>query len=212
MTAQRAVANIERHLRAIYAIEGESQAPAFLVGDVELARWMAEGLVEASVVGTDEHVFVEEAEGSAHVALYLSDAVQRALVDAPDLQCHCHAVEGVSHVLRVLWSAERGRSVSRLDLEVQAEVDKAATCLLLDHGTGGGRGAELLRRLFGHATLHDSDSGSESYERYRTAHRLGERYAWRLRALLARSVETMLVELRRFYRLTEVDRRHLLSA
>ena len=172
---------------------------------------VAEGLVDPALAGTDEQVLVLPEAGELSVALYLSDAVQRTL--GTGLQSHCHATEGVSHVLLLLWSAARGRPLRMLDLELQAEVDKACTCLLLDRSSTGGRGGRaLLRRLFDDvrfaAHLDDAERS-----RYREAHRLASGYAGRLHDLLERGVEDLLAELRGFYRLpAEAKRAHAARA
>ena len=47
------------------------------------------------------------------VAVYLSDAVQASLDSGSSLQDHCHAVEGISHFVLLLWSAVHDRSLRR---------------------------------------------------------------------------------------------------
>lgn len=208
-SAAEVVGNVERHLRAIYDLDGIDASAALLVGDAELAA-----LSEAGVAGMEqargEHVFLVEHEGGLEIALYLGDEVQRALVEAPDLQSHCHAVEGVSHVLRLLWAAREGREQRLLDLELQAEVDKAATCLLLDHEAGSRGGDALLRRIFDGASLNAGPV--DEVARYRWAHQMGARYARVLQRRLDRSVDEFLRELRRFYRLPYEGRRAVVAA
>ena len=83
-----------------------------------------------------------------------------------------------------------------IELELQAEVDKAGTALLLLRSQGGGDAEALLRRMFDAARLDPQLSALER-DRYRTAHQLGAGYARRLAA-----VDALLGELRRFYRLS----------
>jgi hypothetical protein len=213
MGHRRALSRIQSHLEAIYAVDVPGAVSDFVIGDAELAHLVDVGLVSPDLQSTEEQVLVLSDGDDVSLAVYLSDAVREDIVDGSSLQTHCHATEGVSHFLLLLWSAERGRPLRRLDLELQAEVDKASTVLLLDHGaTGGRRREELLRRLFesvdfaGHLAPHERD-------RYREAHRLAARYAQRLSGLLDQGVASLLDELRGFYRMpADAKRRHAFAA
>ena len=204
---------IQRHLEAIYAIEAGHRVDDFLIDDAALSELVAAGLVPAGIERTDEHVLVQSDDPEeVSVAVYVSDRVRQGLTVAPSLQDHCHATEGVSHFVLLLWSARQGRPLRRLDLELQAEIDKASTVLLLDHAATGGAGArDLLRRLF-RATLDPSLDPAER-QRYREAHRLARGYAERLVHLLDDGVHALLAELRRLYRLpAEAKRAELARA
>jgi hypothetical protein len=66
------------------------------------------------------------------LSLYLhSDVVEKMLVDDPmprlyegNLEYFCLALEGVSHFLYLIWNASFDRSVTLLEMELQAEIDK----------------------------------------------------------------------------------------
>ncbi len=211
--AERVLAGIQRHLEAIYAIEAQHAVKDFLIGDSQLEALVEAGLVDAELKGTGEQVLLVPEDDGFSLALYLGDEIQGALAREGSLQAHCHATEGVSHVLLLLWSASQGRPLRRLDLELQAEVDKASTCLLLDQGATGGRGRhDLLRRLFGSVEFGAHLAEHERH-RYREAHRLAQVYARRLAGLLDQGVGALLQELRCFYRMpAEEKRRHALAA
>jgi len=195
------IEGIQRHLEAIYSLELPQRAIDFVIGDQELEALVRQGQVPPILVDTHEQLLLSPGEGELSVALYLSDEVREELDRSPSLQSHCHATEGVSHFLMLLWSVRQERLVRLLDLEFQAEVDKASTCLLLDWGTTGGTGARaLLRRLFCEPRLEPHLSDDER-DRYLHAHRLAARYACYLAERLEKGVEPLLAELRRFYRL-----------
>jgi hypothetical protein len=89
--------------------------------------------------GSDEELWVREGEDGLEVGLYYSAALRmhleaRSLRDpgwlAPGLDAYCRLAEGVSHFLYFARSAELGRRLSMLELEVQAEVDKFASLVL----------------------------------------------------------------------------------
>jgi hypothetical protein len=106
-------------------------------------------------------------------------------------------------------------SVSQLELELQAEVDKYASAVLQPEGAllgqegleGNGihavraRSRAVRHRLFTGVRFLDGAQSARG-ERYRMAHRLAARYAASLeeRHLESGDVRSFLRELRRFYR------------
>lgn len=203
---------IQQHLEAIYAIETGHRVNDFLIDDAALSELVAAGLVPPEVERTDEHVLVTADEADVGLAVYVSDRVRAGLNSAPSLQDHCHATEGVSHFVLLLWSAQQGRRLRKLDLELQAEIDKVSTVLLLDRAATGGAGRQdLLRRLF--RISLDPSLEPDERDRYREAHRLARGYAERLVELLDGGVHALLAELRRLYRLpAEAKRAELARA
>ncbi|HEX3693808.1 MAG TPA: hypothetical protein VH374_00355 [Polyangia bacterium] len=109
----------------------------------------------------------------------------------------CLAVEGVSHFVYVALCAAGDRRVSALELELQAEVDKFACCVLLSR-----RGADLRRRLYSQVQF-DANLDDDERARYRTANDQANRYAAALerRFIATDRLTQMLGDLRLFYRL-----------
>jgi hypothetical protein len=155
-----------------------------------------------------EQLLVSEDDGGMAIALFVDPAAvsnlarndpARALGDH-NLGDFLLAIEGVSHFVYTLACARADRPVSQLELELQAEVDKYVTCLLV---TAPERtmSARLRRRLFGDCELLDDLDGDER-DRYQAANDNAERYAaWLEAAFVApRRIPEMLGELRRFYR------------
>jgi hypothetical protein len=187
----------------------------FLITDrAELRRWHA----ASAASGTPETLLVEEGDDGVNLALYLDDALlQRLAESAPferlhegNLEDFCTALEGVSHFSCVAWCAARGRPVSVLALELQAEVDKYAASVLL---AGTQRGGELARELHGRLferVRFREDLGADALRLYEAANRHAARFCRRLedrflRGRRARVLE-MLAELRRFYRLDDAGK------
>jgi hypothetical protein len=112
------------------------------------------------------------------------------------------AVEGVSHFVYAVWCAQAGRPVSALELELQAEVDKYVTCLLLA-GHGHRASAAWRRRLYDDVTF-EPDLDAIERDRYRAANDGARHFAAPLerRFVACRRVVDMFDELRRFYRLS----------
>jgi hypothetical protein len=115
-------------------------------------------------------------------------------------------VEGVSHFVYLAWRARRQRPVTALELELQAEVDKYVTCLLIAFDDGGSDGSSggraLLPRLFDDFRLEPGLDAVER-ERYLVANSNARAYAARLdgRYVQRGALGEMLGELRWFYRL-----------
>jgi hypothetical protein len=187
---------------------------------------VAAGLQDAAAPpATDEQLLIAESEeGGVELGLYVDSAVLERLqqrcpftaLDESNLADYCTVLEGVSHFHYVTWSARHDRSVSLLELEVQAEVDKYASALSLLLAQNEGRfPADLFRRLFAACDLlpHLSD---EERRRYAEAHRCAARFCERLEARFLRRRQArpaaMLAELRSFYRLgSHAKLRHALQ-
>jgi hypothetical protein len=170
-------------------------------------------MVGADAVPTsDEQVFMVEDEHGLRLGLYIDQAVLERLarrdpldtLDEHNLHDYCTALEGVSHFHYLVWSLSRGRNVSLLELELQAEVDKYASALALLMHQHAGRFPRAL-----HARLFDAVSflpqlDEVSRRRYQEANRHAARYCRSLDERFLRPrrlrVELWLAELRRFFR------------
>jgi hypothetical protein len=200
------LARLQSLLGRIYDVEPPLDPASFLVTDASLVRdWQQDG-------ATDEALFLREAEGALELSLYVDGAVLDRLarrdpfdgVGEDNLQDCCTALEGVSHLLYLAWCAARGRGVSLLELETQAEVDKFAALLVLCALRRGEEAERLHSRLFQRVRFAEG-LDRERHARYASANRLAARYCRRLvRRWLGRGPEAhagLFRELRAFYRL-----------
>jgi hypothetical protein len=197
-------------LADIYDAPVEQRVHDYLITDGAQAAALQE---LQSPPATDEQLLIAESDDGVELGLYVDAAVLDRLarrcplraLDEANLGDYCTALEGVSHFHYVSWSAGCERSVSLLELELQAEVDKYASALSLLLAQRGGRfPGELFRRLFDGCSLLPHLSGEER-ARYAEAHHCAARFCDRLEARFlrrrrARPLE-MLAELRSFYRL-----------
>jgi len=201
---------LQRGLETLYRVQTQLDVDAFVVD--EAARSCALGQTDGSH-GTSrrprEQLLVEQSQDELKLALFLdADAlVNLARHDpahglvAANFNDFCLAVEGVSHFVYVAVCAAADRSVSALELELQAEVDKFITCLLManDHNST----APQVRSLLFDEPHYANDLSAEEHDRYVTANRAANTYAASLhRRFLAHDrTNDMLHELRAFYRL-----------
>jgi len=161
---------------------------------------------------TDEQVYVVEEEQGVRVGLFLDRGVLERLerrdplaaLDERNLQDFCTALEGVSHFHYLVWSLARGRNVSLLELELQAEVDKYATAVALLTRQQAGRFPQALHARMFHAVSFLPQLDEISRQRYQEANRHAARFCRSLEERFLRvrrqRPELWVAELRRFFR------------
>jgi len=122
-------------------------------------------------------------------------------------QAYLVALEGVSHFLYVIWNAGLSKSVTQFELEMQAEVDKYVSSLMLHLEYAGSVPHNLVPQLFGEPAFDEALSESE-LELYRHANHYAARYCQRLEDRFAHDFASpeLLEEVRRFYRLSQVEK------
>jgi hypothetical protein len=163
---------------------------------------------------SDEQLLVLQDGDDAALGLFLDPDVLRRLnaanplhaLNGGNLADYWTALEGVSHFLCLAWNAGHDRSVSLLELEMQAEVDKyIASVWLLRTQDPGRYPTELHRLLFSRAQV-DPRLAGDRQQLYRDASGYAARFCRRLeRQLRARALPARtdaLRELRQFYRLS----------
>lgn len=192
--------------------------------ELDVHEYLIDSDTHASIPGAHldlpEQLFVLEVDDSVELALYIESGVLTHLEgDEPgqslhngNLESFCIALEGVSHFIKVVWSAQLGRGISALELEIQAEVDKflvAADLLQRQGMLRRDAGQALTRLLFEHYEIRD-DVPRDEIERYHTASKVARNFC---ETLLGRysgdaSSHRIVRDARNFYRcgLTEMLR------
>ncbi len=198
----KTLSRVQRGIESLYRVETGVEVCDFVVGTGyrdELVRQRK----------PREQLLVVEHAGEMNLALYIEEGVLANLMqndpghrlDDSNMGDFLLAVEGVSHFIYAVCCAKADRPVSQIELELQAEVDKYVTCLLVTEPEPRVSSA-LRRRLFGDAA-YEVDLDDEEHGRYRAANDNAQRYAaWLEDTFVARRrIPEMLGELRRFYRL-----------
>jgi hypothetical protein len=195
------LSRVQRGLETLYRVET----------GVSIDDFMVDGSLRDALVSARrarEQLLVCETAGEMEVGLFIHPAVLANLgANDPGHGLGDHnlgdfllAVEGVSHFIYAICCARAERPVTQLELELQAEVDKYVTCLLL--GEPGARvSTQLRRRLFGDCE-YEPDLDGDERDRYRAANDNANRYAAWLETtfVVPCKIPEMLGELRRFYR------------
>jgi hypothetical protein len=192
-------------LTELYGLDLLYRVDDFLITDRDLAR----GLGGAQRACDEELLIVEEA-GEAEVSLFLAqELVSRIERDNPVATLSHHnladflvAFEGVSHFTYFAFKASKNECVTRLELELQAEVDKFIATATLIRRQGERLPERLHDWLFAVPRLHD-DLSAEEIERYDRANRYAARYCRRIWPSLRADFDGQALqrELRRFYRM-----------
>ena len=201
-----ALSFIQRLLEELNGVSTELDVREYLVGEETHSS------IPGALSGLPEQLFVAEIEDSVELALYIEPGILAQLErDQPQRRLHngnlesfCVALEGVSHFVKVVWSARMGRSVSALELEIQAEVDKflGAQELLSQQGMSGGLAGRALRKLLFEGFELRDEVPEEERERYVVASRAAQRFCEELlvRYRRDRTPRRMIRDARSFYR------------
>lgn len=200
------LSRLQRGLETLYRVETHLDVDAFVVD----ATARGEALMGGTPRRPREQLLIRHSyPDSVGLGLFIDgEALENLERHDPARGLHeanfsdfCLALEGVSHFVYVALRAAQDRGVSELELELQAEVDKFVSCVLLVDADGAGS-TEVSRRLYDDVSYHDDLDGDE-HDRYRTANDEARRYAGSLerRYLREQRVPDMLGELRTFYRL-----------
>lgn len=201
-------------LERLYDVPVGCNVADYLITDAKMARRLH---ADPNAREVSEKLLVSENDTHLDVSLYLDSKVLKRLRAAdPFVNLHhrnlsdfCLVVEGISHFLCVAWNARHNKSVTLLELEMQAEVDKFLTALhVLDIQGNDDVFDEVHRHLFEYARFDDK-LDAENRARYRQASRYAGKYCKTLRRFIYKVRRPgILAELRRFYRLPQSAKIH----
>lgn len=182
---------LQRLLESVYRIEPGPDVRAFLLTDPVVADALCP---DGDPVSAREALLVRESGGDLELSLYLDAEDLQATIsqESPGLDSLMRVAEGVSHFVLLTWRAQRDLQVSRLEMELQAEVDKFLVGLIAQVADAD----ELIDQLFVRARLRD-DLDPDDARRYRDASELAHAYC---RSLPQRPDEHAMRDLRRFWR------------
>ena len=202
---------LQQHLSDIYQVGGVHDVRDYLITDPRLAQCIGAG---SMLSDTSETLLLSQDEEGLALSLFLDGELLARLesadplsrLRAEQLDDLWKVLEGLSHFNCVVWRASQDRSVSLLELELQAEIDKfvGTTLLALSQGR-----TEMVEHLHGwlfdavsfHAGLDDAQLA-----RYRAANEYAWRFCHALRSRLVDDGNAVLGELRRFFRLPMTDK------
>lgn len=198
---------VQRRLENVYALPPQEPVTSFLVASEEASE----------LPGARSRVLVTQpaADEIELGVVFEPELLRRLAADDPRTGLHggnlgalCTLTEEVSHFVYLAFCAGAGRSVTQLELELQAEVDKFLTAaFLLSLQREGAVSRHLRDALFRRYTLAEGLSTDEA-ERYHVASALAFRYCGFLERAFLRPARLpdLLREARRFYRLGQREK------
>jgi len=194
-------------LNNIYSLEMSYDVYDFLITDARLASELDSGGRHVA-----EKLLIAEEADDVSVSLYLEQGLMDRLrdnnpssrLDAENLEDFWTALEGVSHFTYFAWNASADKSVTLLEMELQAEVDKFIGTALLLQQQGWDAPPNLHHWLFGLARF-DERLGDDELPRYQEANHYAAKYCLKLAPRLSRwsAGNELNKELCAFYRLTQ---------
>ena len=205
------ISELQHQLNEVYQVGVGYDVRDFLITDPMLARCLGG---ESMLSDTSETLLMSEDGESFNLSLFLDSEMLGRLrssnpldnLRAEQLDDLWKVLEGISHFNYVVWKVTQGRSLSLLELELQAEIDKFVSTmqLALDQGD-----ASILDRL--HSWLFDEvsfhgDLNEQQLDRYKTANDYAARYCRGVQRCLIDGDQRALGELRFFYRLPLADK------
>ena len=215
------LSRLQRGIETLYRVNTRLDVNAFVVSEAARDSSLANSEGPGTSRRPREQLLVEQKSDELRLALFLdADAIANLQrndpaegLDTQNFNDFCLVVEGVSHFVYVAVCAAGDRSVSALELEIQAEVDKFVTCLLLvkNHHEQAPR----VRSWLFDEPRFANDLSPEEHSRYTAAHSAANAYAGSLQRRYVGHQRTpdMLAELRLFYRLSlEAKLHHIAKA
>ncbi len=211
MSVDALLVDVQRRLESMYALAPEAPVTDYLIPPQMAGAYPGGGsrtLVTRDAEGLSVGVVLAPAIGAR-----LAEQDPRERLDRRNLDSFCTATEEVSHFVYLLFCARTERTVTELELELQAEVDKyLCAAFLLSLQNEGAVSSRLREMLFREYRLADEVSG-ERAERYHAASQLAYRYCGWLesRYLKAARLADLVREARRFYRLGQREKLEKIS-
>jgi hypothetical protein len=202
------LAGLHKYLTDIYKVDAGFEITDFLITDPALANALGYGSL---VPDTEESVLLCQDDEGLALSVYLDEEMLARLHRDNPLKCLrsgqlddlCKVIEGISHFNYLVWSARQDKSVTLLELEMQAEVDKFVGTRLLALDQKEYEFANSLHRWLFDEVRYNPNLSREQVERYRAANAYAARYCHGLAQRMDRDSDTGLDELRHFSRLSQ---------
>jgi hypothetical protein len=205
------LAALQQRLSDIYQLGRAHDVRDYLITDPILAKVFGQ---DAMLHNSEETLLVSQDDDALSLSLYLDAEMLDRLesskpldsLRAGQLDDLWKVLEGISHFNCVVWKAMRDRTVTLLELELQGEIDKYVSTMLLALEQSD---VELVNRLHGwlfdNVRYHDA-LDDEQLDRYRSANDYAARFCHRLHKQLINDDQIVLSQLRHFYRLQFADK------
>ncbi len=204
---------MQNQLQSFYDLELNYNINDFLITDRGLANQLESNPSSRSV---EEKLLIQANQDGLGVSLFLAEELIAFLdannpfihLDDDNLNAFCIALEGVSHFTYLTWNASHNRPISQLELELQAEIDKFVSIVLLARKQDKSFNLkDIYKRLFTNCKF-DQSLDTNELDRYQTANNYAARYCTQLEYRYAGPIDDGIPrrELCRFYRKRHLDK------
>ena len=204
------LAYLQQRLQNIYELDIAQNVNDYLITNNNIADNLAR---DESHKDRKEKLLVIQGNDDLLLSLYLDAGIVKKLREDDPVMClhsgnledFCLALEGISHFLYLIWNATYERSVTLLEMELQAEIDKfIMLAICMEQQYKRPVPGQLRRLLFEAINYHEGMSADE-VQRYSDANKFAEKYCWYLESSYFRKgkEQELIKELRRFYRLNQ---------
>ncbi len=202
---------IQTQLQQFYDLELSCQVNDYLITDRQLVSSLGTRPFTGNV---EEKLLIREEPDGLGVSLFLAEELLSSLagnnpfdhLNNDNLGEFCTALEGVSHFIYLTWNATYDRPVSQLELELQAEVDKFVSIILLASEQGNAIQWQDINDILFANCEYDPSLDSTELARYQCANDYASYFCSQLERRNTGPIDSEITrkELRRFYR-----KRHL---
>jgi len=210
------VKTLQHQFETIYHVTQELSIEDFLISQDTLAH-LKEKQLPLQSTPHQKGLMVLVPEGDElHVALYIHDQVIHNLrIYNPLLGLHeknihdfCVMVEEVSHFLYTTWKAGQDMQMTRLEIELQGEVDKFVLCTFYGSNSQLTTGRLPLKELLFETFRFEEDLPQELIQRYTIASKLARNYCHFLENQFIKKnlLPQMIEEIRQFYRFSQTEK------
>lgn len=203
------IKTIQQQLESLYGIRTGASAADYLISKNDLSTLMPDTMAdnlpkELFLVNPEPH------DDTIEVALYLAEDLCVNLqthdpmqtLSTENISDFCTLIEGVSHFVYYLHKASLEYSITQLEMELQAEIDKFLLLSLLTHSNQKDN-EMIMDLLFEDYLLHDHLTDDQKI-RYNTATELARKYCFQVsQNIKTEGLPLTLKKVRKFYPMTQ---------
>jgi hypothetical protein len=203
------LAELQNYIANIYDADCGHKLRDYLITDRKLANRLGRKALPGNV---EESVLIAEDKNGIALSVFLDEALLSRLdnanpmkrLRADQLGDLAVVLEGISHFNYLGWCAGQDKSVTLLELELQAEIDKFVTTALLAQEQEEFSLLRNLHKLLFDKIVYQPTLNRLERERYELANNYAARFCRRLLKRISR--EDGNVQLREFYRLPQSEK------
>lgn len=210
------VRTLQHQFETIYHVPQELSIEDFLISQDTLAHLQKKQPPLQSPLQQKGLMLLISEGDELHIALYIHDQVIKNLhihnpllgLDEKNIHDFCIMVEEVSHFLYTTWKARHNMQLTRLELELQGEIDKFVLCTFYGSSSQHRREDLPLKELLFETCHFEEDLPQEMIHRYTVASKLAGHYCHFLENQFIKKnlLPQMIEEIRQFYRFSQTEK------